>query len=95
VASRRRRCSLRYAALWCEPLQAACCGVRVGCVSHGGKLSTLRGLDVGEENAVGAQDVSLVAEELDLVEVGRQVVGRLVLHKNITTGGTDYMYIGI
>lgn len=32
-----------------------------------------------EQDAVGAEDVARLAEELDLVQVGRQVVGALVL----------------
>ena len=39
----------------------------------------LNGLLDAEQDAVGTEDVARLAKELDLVEVGRQVVGALVL----------------
>eukprot|EP00964_Phaeocystis_antarctica_P121268 scaffold84946_cov66-Phaeocystis_antarctica.AAC.2 len=60
-----------------------CVGIVVG-GSAGWLLTTrVRGslhvlLDA-EQDAVGAEDVARLAEELDLVQVGRQVVGALVL----------------
>ena len=47
------------------------------CTSHGSHLCN----DAAQQHAVGPEDVTGVTEDLDLVQVGRQIIGSLRQHR--------------